>query len=222
MNQANQNEIPRGIRGKSFPMQTISAVPAWRAWLTRLVYLLLRNLASFTELKALRFIHFARWVVLKPSAFPRFGNEQPRQPLRDNFILFSTNFNGKWDQYIDAFVFLLGLGVDAIWFTGRRYPGVWPIRTFKRTIRYYQYPTDYYFNAYPGASVTDVLTAIELVHALKEFEKKAERIDEASRFKEEYDALVRTVANYLPTAEFNFPHEREPWENIQPIDLKEL
>ena len=51
----------------------------------------------------LSFIHFARWVVVPRHKFPRLSENQPEEHLHYDYLLFFSNFNGTWNQYIDAF-----------------------------------------------------------------------------------------------------------------------
>ena len=46
----------------------------------------------------LSFIHFARWTVI-----PRFPDGGSGEKLGHTYLFFESNFNGLWDQYIDAF-----------------------------------------------------------------------------------------------------------------------
>ncbi len=48
--------------------------------------------------KQLSFIHYARWAVID-----RFPDEGHGEKLDHEYLLFESNFNGTWDQYIDAF-----------------------------------------------------------------------------------------------------------------------
>ena len=92
------------IHGKAYALNTISPMQPWKTYILRLffwfwgIYTPLGN-----GLKALSFIHFARWVIVPRHGFPWLGEPQPKNDLRYDYLLFFSNFNGTWNQYIDAF-----------------------------------------------------------------------------------------------------------------------
>jgi hypothetical protein len=154
---------PVHFEGKSTPMTVITPMHVRWRWFQRLVIAIFRRL-SLGVVRKLAFIHFARWIVVRRDRLPRLSAEQPPEKLDHDLYLFSTNFNGPWDQYIDAFGMVIGVtkGLDWLWWSSTGFPGAWPIKPFKRYIRYFEYPLDLYYNAYPGASVRDIAAAFEL------------------------------------------------------------
>ena len=76
-------------------------------------------------------------------------------------MLFVSNFNGTWDQYIDAFSDGIPNGLDLFWYSSTKYPGSIPITPFKNYIRANQIDTDYYYNATPGAAQRDIKAALQ-------------------------------------------------------------
>ena len=136
----------------------------------RVLFLLLGALKSKQQdLVNLSFIHFARWVIVKRSQFPRLAPEQPEEQLDYDYLLFFSNFNGTWNQYIDAFSAVLATGLDLIWRWSEKFPGSVPVTAFKRYISLVQFDTDYYYTAYPYATTNDVKAAIRVDDALREF-----------------------------------------------------
>ena len=81
-------------------------------------------------------------------------------------MLFCSNFNGTWDQYIDAFSDGIPNGLDLFWFASTRYPHSIPITPFKDYIRANQIDTDYYYNATPGAAQRDIKSALRIRRAI--------------------------------------------------------
>ena len=72
--------------------------PAGRLLLP-IVFWVGRNVtATLKKLQMLSFIHYARWVVVK-----RFPDGEGGEKLHYPYLMFESNFNGSWDQYIDAF-----------------------------------------------------------------------------------------------------------------------
>ena len=123
------------------------------------------------DLKNLSFIHFARWVIIPRAGFPRLSEKQPAESLRYDYLLFFSNFNGTWNQYIDAFSAVLSKGLDLIWRWSEKYPGSTPVTPFKIYIARVQFDTDYYYNAYPKSATNDVKAANRVQDAVHEFEK---------------------------------------------------
>jgi hypothetical protein len=170
-------------------------------WMYRAFYWLLRTLhiasperrkepAPFQDLEDLKFIHFARWTIVKPKDL--------HESLRDHYLVFSTNFNGDWHQYLDAFSFTLRSGLDWIWYTSRGYPGAWPVTPFKEYARRHMLPASYYYNAYPGASVRDIQCARDLTCAFEEFRVAASGDkDDPAAFRDKYDTFVARVQGDL-------------------------
>jgi hypothetical protein len=81
-------------------------------------------------------------------------------------MLFCSNFNGTWDQYIDAFSDALPSGLDLLWYSSTKYPHSIPISPFKTYIRANQVDTDYYYNATPGAAQRDIKSGLRIRRAL--------------------------------------------------------
>ena len=101
------------------------------------------------DLINLSFIEFARWVILPRRRFPYLGNGQVKEDLKYDYLLFFSNFNGTWNQYIDAFSAVLSRGLNMIWRWSEKFPGSVPVTPFKEYIARVQFDTDYYYTAYP-------------------------------------------------------------------------
>jgi hypothetical protein len=153
------------VAGKAYAMNVVTPVPPGRTWLSNLIFMFTRvRTDTLGGLLGLSFIHFARWVLIRRDQWPDFG--QPRERLNHDYMLFCSNFNGTWDQYIDAFSDALPSGLDLLWYTSVKYPHSIPITPFKNYIRANQIDTDYYYNATPGAAQKDIKAALKLRNAL--------------------------------------------------------
>ncbi|MBL9060356.1 MAG: hypothetical protein JNK88_10085, partial [Mangrovicoccus sp.] len=86
---------------------------------------------------------------------------------QNDYMLFCSNFNGTWDQYIDAFSDGIPNGLNLFWYTATKYPQSIPVTEFKTYITYNQIPTDYYYNATPGAAQRDVKAALRVYRAIE-------------------------------------------------------
>jgi hypothetical protein len=153
------------VAGKAYGMNVITPMRPWLSWINRFVFMLSRALPdSLKGLLGLSIIHFARWVIIERNQWPDLG--QGKQPLRNDYMLFCSNFNGTWDQYIDAFSDGIPSGLDLLWISSTKYPCSIPISPFKNYIRANQIDTDYYYNSVPGAAQRDIKAALRVRRAI--------------------------------------------------------
>ena len=168
------------INGKAYAMNAITPMKAWKTPILKLFFFILGAVKPLQkDLKSLSFIHFARWVCIKRTAFPRLSDQQPAENLKYDYLLFFSNFNGTWNQYIDAFSAVLYKGLDLIWKWSEGYPGSRPVTGFKRYIALVQFDTDYYYNVYPYSATNDVKAALRVQDALGEFERTSRSLSAA-------------------------------------------
>jgi hypothetical protein len=148
------------INGKVYAMNVITPMKPWKTPILRLIFFLLGHIKSKQQdLINLSFIEFARWVIIPRESFPRAAADQPREELKYDYLLFFSNFNGTWNQYIDAFSAVLSQGLNLIWRWSEKFPGAVPVTPFKEYIARVQFDTDYYYTAYPSATANDLKAA---------------------------------------------------------------
>jgi hypothetical protein len=148
------------INGKVYAMNVVTPMKRWKTWILRLLFWALGVFKSFQgDLIQLKFIQFARWVIVPADGFPYLGGGQKKDALQYDYLFFFSNFNGTWNQYIDAFSAVLAPGLNKIWCWSEKFPGSIPVTPFKNYITSVQYDTDYYFTAYPEATLNDVEAA---------------------------------------------------------------
>src|ERR1700704_3031652 len=153
------------IAGKAYGMNVITPMHPARTWINRLLFMGSRCLPQkLAGLLGLKIIHFARWIIIKRSQWPAGDRGKPK--IAHDYMLFCSNFNGTWDQYIDAFADGIPSGLDLVWFSSTRYPHSIPISPFKGYIRENQIDTDYYYNSVPGAAQRDVKSALRIRRAI--------------------------------------------------------
>lgn len=163
------------INGKTYAMTAITPMKPWKTPILRLLFFILAHVKPLqSKLVNLSFIHFARWVVIKRHAFPRPAPTQPEENLFYDYLMFFSNFNGTWNQYIDAFADVLSQGLDAIWIWSEKFPRARPVTAFKRYISQVQFDTDYYYTAYPTATTNDVKAAHRVCGALEDFGRSSD------------------------------------------------
>lgn len=180
------------INGKAYALNAITPMKPWKTPLLKFSFFVLGAIKPLqNDLKNLSFIHFARWVVVGRNQFPRLSEKQPHEDLRYDYLLFFSNFNGTWNQYIDAFSAVLSKGLDMIWRWSEKYPGSRPVTGFKRYISLVQFDTDYYYNVYPRAATNDVKAALRVQDALDQFARTSQSLPPADFEKAWLDFLVR-------------------------------
>lgn len=104
-----------------------------------------------TPLDQIGTVHFARWVVLPDDA-------------DGGHLLFTSNFDGPWDDYIEDFAAQAAVSFDAIFSNCQDWPehGVQDVVAFKEYVRRHELPSEVYYRAYPTATVRQVLSALKL------------------------------------------------------------
>jgi hypothetical protein len=155
------------IAGKAYAMNVVTPVkPCW-TWLQRLIFMAARAIpSSLTGLIHLSIIHFACWVIIKRKDWPVLDGRKSAD-IANDYVLFLSNFNGTWDQYIDAFSDGIPSGLDLLWYASTKYPHSIPISPFKGYIVRNQIDADYYYNATPGSAQRDIKAALRVMAALR-------------------------------------------------------
>jgi hypothetical protein len=166
-----------------------------RTWINRAIFMVSRAIPStLAGLMGLSIIHFARWVLVKRAQWPDLG--QGRQNLQNDYMLFCSNFNGTWDQYIDAFSDGIPNGLDLFWYSSTHYPHSIPITAFKDYIRANQIDTNYYYNSVPGAAQRDVKAALRVRRAVLALAQQHGKLSPAD-FRKLYITTLVGVQNDL-------------------------
>jgi hypothetical protein len=181
------------VAGKAYAMNVLTPMKPWKTWINRLIFMFARtNPGTLQGLMGLSLIHFARWVMIRREQWPDFG--QGKEECINDYMLFCSNFNGTWDQYIDAFADGIPNGLDLFWYASDKYPHSIPITPFKDYIRHNQIDNDYYYNATPGAAQRDIRSALRLRNALIALAGKAADLP-AEEFAAAYRVTLRQVQN---------------------------
>jgi hypothetical protein len=166
------------IAGKAYAMNIVTPMHPSRTWMQRLIFMFSRCMPStLGGLMGLKLIHFARWVIIRRDQWPNLG--QDKQQLRNDYMLFCSNFNGTWDQYIDAFSDGIPDGLDMFWYASTKYPHSIPISAFKDYIAHNQIDTNYYYSATPGSAQRDIKRALRLAAAIRRLEQAHAKGDAA-------------------------------------------
>jgi hypothetical protein len=200
------------IAGKSYAMNVITPVTGLPYYWNRFLFLILQFSISkklgntgfwgklvpsvitnwvfgkLNGLLTLSLIHYARWAIIKE--FPHLDESQPRENLKYHYMLFFSNFNGSWSQYVDSFHMAIPQGLDQFWNKNVKYPGSVPLQPFHKYITYNQIWTNHYYNAYPLAASNDIKGAQELTDALTLFVSVSGKNESPENFQKRYESLL--------------------------------
>lgn len=180
------------IEGEATAITVLTPVRRGGPLLLWLTFWAGRNIKQTLEkLERLSFIHFARWAVIR-----RFPDEDGGERLSHSYLLFESNFNGAWEQYIDAFSEVVRLRMKAIWGTSFGFPGPLPVEPFKAYIRHNEFVANHYYTAYASATTTEIISAARVEEALEELKAGAATLD-ASSFQAAYNGFLTKVQHDL-------------------------
>jgi hypothetical protein len=186
---------PRNNDGQAIAITVFSTI----RWTGRLflpvLFLVTRTFPKLTvTLRELSFIHFARWSIIR--RLPYNGPPQRKRRLRYPHMYFESNFNGGWEEYIDAFSHILTNGMTAFWGTSYGFPKPLPTAPFKAYIQVNETEADHYYSAYPDATSTMIQRALELDAKLAPLRRDAEKMD-PDAFAAAYRAFLADAQNAL-------------------------
>ncbi|MBU8547121.1 MULTISPECIES: hypothetical protein [Roseomonadaceae] len=185
------------VAGKAYGMNVVTPMRPWKTWINRLLFMVARTQPQqLGGLLGLSIIHFARWVMIRRDQWPDLG--QGRPVIDNDYMLFVSNFNGTWDQYIDAFSDGIPNGLDLFWYSSTKYPGSIPITPFKNYIRANQIDTGYYYNATPGAAQRDIKAALRVWSVLDDLRTQHAKLPPAE-FAEAWRRAFVAIQNDLPS-----------------------
>jgi len=185
------------IAGKAYSMNVITPLRWYMAWVNRLIFhVAVSRPSTLKGLVTLSLIHYARWTIIPRNKFPHLDPSQPKEDLKYSYMLFNSNFNGSWNQYVDSFTFAIPSGLDLFWKFNIRYPKSVPLTPFHDYIRYNQIDTDHYYTAYPMAASNDVKSAETVRTALLKFDDEVKEVT-PEEFQNQYFKLLRDLQNDL-------------------------
>jgi hypothetical protein len=180
------------VEGKATAITVITPVKWWGRPALALVFLAGRKLTfTLKKLQELSFIHYARWAVI-----PRFPDGGAGEKRKYPYLFFESNFNGTWDQYIDAFSEVVPERMKAIWGSSFGFPGPIPVEPFKDYIRRNEYVANHYWSAYPGAATTEIISAGRVASALDGFKRRSAKMA-PDAFADEYARLLTELQGDL-------------------------
>ncbi len=182
------------IAGKAYAMNLMTPINANRTWVNTLIFwvagLKVFQKKAFGGLLTLSLIHYARWVIVGRKQFPRLSSEQPEEDLKYNYMLFFSNFNGSWTQYVDSFSMAIPTGLNLIWRKNIAWPNAVPETPFNAYVVKNQIWTNHYYSAYPIGSSNDVKSAKCVKEKILEMNKNLDTISAADFMKQYQEAVL--------------------------------
>jgi hypothetical protein len=147
-----QNQLTHVVRVKPGAFRHTTLVTVLRA-----VNLLAKIVFNQGNLGGIPSIHFARWVLLD-----------------DGRLVFFSNYDGSWDNYLGDFVDRAALGLTGVWSNTEDFPptrflpfdGACAIEIFKAWTRSHQVPTQVWYSAYPNNTVVNIRDAVQILENL--------------------------------------------------------
>ncbi len=151
------------IAGKAYAMNLVTPIKRYMLWVNRFIFWLagrrLFQERAFGGLSTLSLIHYARWAIFTDKDFPVMGKGQLKEKFSYGYMLFLSNFNGSWTQYVDSFSMSIPGGLNLLWKKNVGWPNSVPETPFNKYVVTNQIWTEHYYNAYPLASSNDVKSA---------------------------------------------------------------
>lgn len=191
---------PRNVLGVARALTAIGPlVTGPRYWKLRIGFWARRHIAPYRNsraraLRRLSFIHFARWVLIRdlPEA-----DGTSRRPLRPIYMYFESNFNGPFEEYIDAFSDVLTGPMKDIFGAVHNFPGPQPSGPFKAFIRRHDYAAEHFYSAYPKATSTDVGRALKVAEEFERLQEDAARCCTPEEFARRWRDFLTAVGGCL-------------------------
>ncbi|MDB4986474.1 MAG: hypothetical protein JWN04_1652 [Myxococcaceae bacterium] len=187
------------IAGKAYAMNLVTPVRTPLSLFNRLIFKAVGTRffkSHLNGLLTLSMIHYARWVMLRAKDLPRLSDSQPKETFRYTYMLFFSNFNGSWEQYVDSFSAAIPSGLNLLWWKNVGWPTSVPEQPFHRYVEFNQVWTDYYYSAYPMAASNDVKAAQRVQQGLVKF-VDATAGATPEQFLQQYNQLIKTLQSDL-------------------------
>ena len=134
--------------------------------------------------------HLARWVVIDQVKYQGHG-QRHRDALAASRLLFTSNFDGDLDPYLEALRTCLGEDADGVWSHCRGYPGHRDRDAFARWLRAHALEAVLFFAAYGDQTLEQVRSNLDKRARLIEFALGAQGLGPAdlkARFQEAFPA----------------------------------
>ncbi len=133
------------------------------------------------------FIKFVRWTVV-----PRLDGESLHYP----YLFFESNFDGPWQQYIDAFAYVIPHDIRLTWGRGPGFPAPPPSEPLKAWIACNSMEGGTYYCAHSDVSTRDVLNALAVRERFEALRRDAEHLSPEA-FKAAWEEFLSDAQAHL-------------------------
>jgi hypothetical protein len=120
--------------------------------------------------------HLARWVVIDDVKFQGAGQKR-RDSLKASRLLFTSNFDGDLDSYLEGLRTGMAEAADAVWSHCAGYPGHGDRAGFARWMKAHQLEAALFFGAYGAHTVEQVHRNVDTRNRLIGFALEAQTLD---------------------------------------------
>ena len=175
--------LREGEDTRALPMTLFSPMSRPRARISRILgWLNMRGLKLTTRfypwgrLIRLSFIHFAHWSVV----YRIPPNDPKGRFLPHPYLIFQTNFNRGWREYVEAFCYVVRFGVRVNWTGAYGFPSPRRVTTFLDYVDERFTEAAHFYCAYPDSSTRMVLTALDERRRFNDF--AADNYEPPARF----------------------------------------
>jgi hypothetical protein len=192
---AAEKRQPGNVHGRMTALTLFT--PIRRQWLPVLrTAMWLGKWAPFAQRHILQFnfIHFVRWIVIRD--FPYNGPPQEREALNYAYLFFESNFDGPWEDYIDAFAYCIPKDIRFVWGRGVNFPGPPPAEPLKRWIAANSMEGGTYYSAYPHASTRMVKGALAVREGFRRLVAESAGLA-PEEFERRYELFLADVQEHL-------------------------
>ncbi len=135
-------------------------------------YLSTLGTGSASPLASVSGTHFARWVVIGDVVYE--GGRRRPEHLRVGRLLFTSNFDGLPEPYLEELRTGLGEVADQVWTHCAGYPGCTDAGAFAAYMRSHQIESSLFFAAYGERTVQDVKRSLATRRRVIEFAVRAQ------------------------------------------------
>jgi hypothetical protein len=176
------------------PLTILSPIPWWWAVWVRFTWWVSALTSRVTApLRALSFIHFARWALIERWPTDR---QTPRDRAAPRSMLFVTSFDGSDIQYIEAFVRVVPTRINGLYWGAKGFPGPKRFGPVNEYIEAHSHHVDHFWMAHPEASTTMVDQALKL-QALYDRARPGLEADDPQRFAAQWRRLLTDAQDLL-------------------------
>ena len=176
------------------PLTVLSPIPWWWAIWVRFTWVVSALTSTVTApLRALSFIHFARWSLI--GRWPA-DRQTPRDRAAPRSMLFLTSFDGSGIQYIEAFVRVVPTRINGLYWGAKGFPGPKRFGPVAQYIDDHSHHVDHFWMAHPDASTTMIAQALKLQRAHEHVRPRLD-VDDPPRFGREWRRFLTEVQALL-------------------------